>query len=282
MMTPSPLKIAFYIGPVAIHWYGIIIALALLVGIIVACREVKREHLDLDDFLTMLLWMIPCGIIGGRAYYVIFRWDYYALHPGDIIAIWKGGTTIFGVVLGGIAAILIYCAVKKLTYLRWIDLCMPALILAQGIGRWGNYVNAEAYGPVIADGSFWSWVPFQVWVDGLPHHPIFLYESIWDILVFVFLMLLIRRPHRIGSVFASYLILYSAARFFIETLRNDSIMLGQFRLAMIVTAIAFVLGWVLLFLLRRRDKVDVSALPEKNRAVSRQQQREKQRKQKRK
>ena len=158
---------------------------------------------------------------------------------------------------------LLYCHKKKQDFFRWADILIPSLALGQAIGRWGNFANAEAYGPVIPAGSFWSWVPLQVVVDGVAHHPTFLYESVWDLLVFITLMILIRRRHREGQIFAGYLIFYSIGRFFIESLRTDSLMLGSLRVAMLVSVIGILTGAFLLWLLRRRPVLDVSAPKQK-------------------
>lgn len=255
-------KVAFSIGPVSIHWYGIIIVLGMCLGLFLSFRETKRQHLSEDDLMNMILLILPAAVIGARLYYVAFRWEAFAQQPLNILKIWEGGLAIHGGVIAGIIVVLIYCHIKNQSFLRWGDILAPSLILGQAIGRWGNFVNAEAYGPVIAEGSFWSWMPLQVFANGEYHHPTFLYESVWDLLVFVCLFVLIRKRHKIGSVFASYLILYSVGRFFIEALRMDSLMIGDVRTAMVVSAIMILAGILILWRLEGQPKVDVSEAPQ--------------------
>ncbi len=257
--------VAFQIGSFTVRWYGIIISLGMALGIYLAYREVKREHYNPDDLLNMLLIMIPAAIIGARLYYVIFSWDYYALHPDEIIAIWKGGLAIHGGVIAGIIVVLAYCYRKKLNFFRWADMLAPSLILGQAIGRWGNFANQEAFGPIIEEGSFWSWVPLQVYADGAYHHPTFLYESLCDLAIFIFLMILLRRRHRAGTIFSCYLILYSIARFFIEGLRMDSLMMGGLRTAQIISLILIAAGIIILICTRKTPLLDVSAPPQPQR-----------------
>lgn len=254
--------VAFQIGPLSVRWYGIIISLGMALGIYLAYREVKREHQNPDHLLNMLLLLIPSAIIGARLYYVIFQWDFYASNPGKIFAIWEGGLAIHGGVIAGILVVVLYCYFKKLDFFRWADMLAPSLILGQAIGRWGNFANHEAFGPIIEDGSFWSWVPLQVYADGAYHHPTFLYESLCDLAIFIFLFILIRKQHRAGTIFAWYLILYSIARFFIEGLRMDSLMIGGLRTAQIVSLICIATGIVILYCIRKRPLIDVAAPPE--------------------
>ena len=254
--------VAFQLGPFAVRWYGVIISIGMLIGIALAYRETVRQHLNPDDLIDLLLLLIPSAVIGARLYYVIFRWQYYAQYPEMILKIWKGGLAIHGGVIAGVIVLLLYCRHKKQDFLRWADIIAPSLILGQAIGRWGNFANAEAFGPVIEPGSFWSWVPLQVYADGAYHHPTFLYESIWDALIFLFLVWLIRRPHRIGTVFADYLIFYSIGRFFIEQLRTDSLMIGPLRTAVLVSALGIVIGVIILWRIEKKPVVDVSLPPE--------------------
>jgi len=253
------LGVAFHIGPVPVHWYGILISGAFAVGIYLAHRETLRQQQNPDHLYNILLLLLPSVVVGARLYYVIFKWSWYAAHPAKIFAVWEGGLAIHGGIIAGILVALLYCRKKDQDFFRWADILMPSVALGQAIGRWGNFANVEAYGSAIEPGSFWSWVPLQVMVDGVAHHPTFLYESLWDLLVFAALMLLLRRRHRLGEIFASYLICYSVGRFFIESLRTDSLMLGPVRVAMLVSAAGVLTGVILLLWLRRRPLLDVSA-----------------------
>lgn len=263
-------SVAFHIGPLAVRWYGIIISAAMLIGMIMAYKETRRQHMDPDDLINILLLLIPAAIIGARLYYVIFRMEYYTAHPEQIIAIWRGGLAIHGGVIAGVLVLWLYCRHKKQRFLRWADVLAPSLIFGQALGRWGNFANAEAYGPVIEPGSFWSWVPLQVYAEGAYHHPAFLYESIWNALIFIFLLWLIRRPHRVGTVFADYLILYSIGRFFIEQLRIDSLMIGSLRTAVFVSALGILIGAFILWKIEKQPVIDVAQPPEAARAAGKQ------------
>lgn len=261
-MLSSAFSTAFQIGPLAVRWYGIINCLAMVAAIFVAYQEAKRERLDPEHLLNLALLIIPIGVIGARIYYVIMHWGYYAQHLGEIIAIWKGGLAIHGGILLGVLTILWYCRRKKMSFLRWADIIVVGMVLAQSIGRWGNYVNAELYGPVIEAGSRWSWIPLQVFAEGAYHHPTFLYESVWDLLGFFLLLILVRRPHRVGSIFAAYLMFTSFGRFFVEIIRTDMLMLFGVRQCYITCPLMFIGGLAILALIRNKPKVDVTALPE--------------------
>ncbi|MEG1661878.1 MAG: prolipoprotein diacylglyceryl transferase, partial [Clostridiales bacterium] len=202
-------------------------------------------------------------IIGARLYYVLFSWSLYADNPISALYIWQGGLAIHGGVIAGAIVAYLYCRHHQLKFLQWADIFMPSLILGQAMGRWGNFFNTEAYGRAIPADSFWSWIPMQVYVDGAYHHPTFLYESIWDLLVLLALLWLIRQPHRHGSIFATYLIFYSIGRFFIESLRTDSLMIGSFRTAMLISALGIALGVFILDRIHQHPPVDVAKLPQK-------------------
>lgn len=255
--------VAFTVGPLTVRWYGILISCGMALGIYIAYREVVRQHENPDHLFNILLLLIPSAVVGARLYYVIFNWDWYAADLAQIFATWKGGLAIHGAVLAGILVLIFYCRGKKLYFFRWTDILAPSLILGQAIGRWGNFANREAYGSVIEEGSFWSWVPLQVYADGVYHHPTFLYESIWNFALFIFLLWFIRRPHRIGSVFSFYLIFYSLARFFIEGLRTDSLMLGEFRVARLISLLGVATGLAILYFIRKKPLIDVAAYPER-------------------
>ena len=249
--------VAFTIGPVTVTWYGILVATAFAVGAFLAYREVKRQHLNTDDLMNMLLLILPSAIVGARLYYVIMRWDLYAHNPIRIFQTWHGGLAVHGGIILCVIVLLIYSRIRRLDYLRWVDLFSPSLVLGQAIGRWGNFINQEAYG-------FETTVPWAIEINGAYHHPTFFYEFLWNLLVFSLLVWLIRRPHRVGSVFASYLIFYSIGRFFIEMLRTDSLMLGPWRVAMLVSAILVILGALIIYSIRKQPLVDVAEPPSKN------------------
>ena len=238
-------SIAFTLGPLTIRWYGIIVAAAFAVGSYLAYRETKRLKLDMDELLNILIIIIPSSIIGARLYYVAMRWDFYGQNPSFILQTWMGGLAVHGGIIGALLAILIYCRLRKHSFLAWTDILAPSLAIGQAIGRWGNYFNQEAYG-------YETSLPWAMMIDGAKRHPTFLYESLWNLLVFALLILLSRRRHRAGTIFAAYLIAYSVGRFFIEMLRTDSLMIGPWRSAMVVSVLSVLIGLLILYFTRRQ------------------------------
>jgi len=238
--------IALTIFGFPIRWYGIIIASAVVIGIIIALREAKRRGLDEDLIIDLLLYAIPVAILGARLYYVIFSWDYYKNFPSEILNIRGGGLAIHGAIVGGVIVGLIYAKKKRVSFWMLADIVAPSLILGQSIGRWGNFANQEAHGGPTN-------LPWGIIIDGIKVHPTFLYESIWNFLVFLFLINYSRKhSSKKGEVFLLYLILYSLARLVIEGLRTDSLMFGSLRVAQLVSLLTMLIGIYLL--LKRRKK----------------------------
>ncbi|MCR4441072.1 MAG: prolipoprotein diacylglyceryl transferase [Peptococcaceae bacterium] len=243
--------VAFSLGPLTVRWYGILIASAVLLGTLLALREAERKKLNADHFLNVIIVTLPVAFIGARLYYVIFNWDYYSRYPGEIVAVWHGGLAIHG---GLIAAfIAAYFVLKRYGISFWqaADISAPSIVLGQSIGRWGNFFNQEAYGYEVDPDK----IPWAMYIDGAYRHPTFLYESLWDLGIFLFLLWLRRRPKiKEGDVFLSYVLFYSLGRFFIEGLRTDSLMLASgLRAAQVVSALAAVVAGGLLFLHRKSE-----------------------------
>lgn len=240
--------IAFHFGPIAVHWYGILIAIAFLIGILGTGRAVRHAGLNEDDYYTVVIALIFFAIIGARAYYVLFEWDYYSVHPREIVAIWNGGLAIHGGVLSGM--LVLFLGAKRYGFSFWqlADIIAPFLILGQAIGRWGNYFNQEAYGYAVNKED----VPWAIDINGTWHHPTFLYESIWDLGGFFLLLWLSRHPRvKGGEIALSYLMYYSVGRFFIEGFRTDSLMLGPLRMAQVMSLCMFIVA-VCVFIWRRQ------------------------------
>lgn len=220
--------VALSLGPIQIHWYGIIMGSAVLVGLWLAIREGKRHGLDPELFLDLIIWVIPAAIIGARLYYVAFEWEYYSQNPADIIAIWKGGLAIHGGLIGALLAGAAFVRKRNISFLHLADIVAPSIIIGQCIGRWGNFVNQEAHGGEVSR-SFLEglklpeWIIEQMNIQGIYYHPTFLYESLWSLVGFGLLLLLRRLNPRRGEIFFTYLIWYSLGRFFIEGLRTDSL-----------------------------------------------------------
>ncbi|MFC5530753.1 prolipoprotein diacylglyceryl transferase [Cohnella yongneupensis] len=222
--------IAFELGPITVHWYGIILGLAALSGLLIAIREGKRFGIIPDFFLDLMLFGVPSAIIGARLYYVLFKWDYYSKNPGEIVQIWNGGIAIYGALIGALVCGFFYIRSKGYSFWRIVDICVPSLLIGQMIGRWGNYVNQEAYGGEVEE-SFLrhtlhlpAFIVDQMNVQGVYHHPTFLYESLWSLVGLGVLFVLRRQKFlRAGELFFIYFIWYSIGRFFIEPLRTDSL-----------------------------------------------------------
>ncbi|MDT2387514.1 MULTISPECIES: prolipoprotein diacylglyceryl transferase [Enterococcus] len=227
--------VAISIGPIKIYWYGIIIALAMLIGISLATKEAQKLGLEEDTMVDMALWAIPIGFIGARLYYVLFKWDYYIQNPSEIIAIWNGGIAIYGGLIAGGLAVYWFARRKKMTLTLLLDILAPSVLLAQSIGRWGNFINQEAHGgPVTRQFLENLYLPEfiinQMNINGTYYHPTFLYESLWSLVGFALLLLLRNKNQflRQGEVALSYVIWYSAGRLFIEGMRTDSLWIGDF------------------------------------------------------
>lgn len=243
---------AFYLGPLAIRWYGIILSVAVLIGIFLTLREAKRQEIDPDFFLDFFIYGIPGAVIGARLYYVIFRWELYQDNPLKIFATREGGLAIHGAVIGGLIVLINLSRRRRVSFWKAVDILAPALVLGQAIGRWGNFINREAHGGVVSRefiGHFPEFIQKQMYINGEYYHPTFLYESIWDLLIFLLLIYFRRKDYvRRGDIFLIYLIGYSLGRFFIEGLRTDSLMLGPIRVAQLISIIAIIIGIVLLYL----------------------------------
>lgn len=246
-------RVAFTIFGIDVMWYGVLIALGMLIGIALAVREAKRVGISEDDVLNIAIIAIPVAIICARLYYVIFSWDYYSQNPSEIFNIRGGGLAIHGGLIGGILTGFIYAKVKKLDFFKTADAVMVGMPLAQAIGRWGNFINGEAHGGPTS-------LPWGIMVDGVKVHPTFLYESIWDFGIFLFIMSYMRKKKTYeGEVIVSYITLYSIGRFFIEGLRTDSLMFGPIRMAQFISLVGVVGGLVLHFYLKNRAKKNNAA-----------------------
>ncbi len=260
----SPGPILFEVGNFAIRWYGLLIAIAVLIGVNLSQFLAKRRGVKPELLADYVIWGIIGAIPCARLYYVLFQWRSYADRPQDIIAIWQGGIAIHGAILGGVIAALIFCRLNRLSFWQLGDLIAPALILGQAIGRWGNFFNSEAFGAP-TDLPWKLYIPLQNrplnLVEYEYFHPTFLYESVWNLGVFALLLYLffwgLRHGDRLktGTIFLAYWIAYSAGRVWIEGLRTDSLMLGGIRVAQLVslTGMALgILGLVWLYVLKRR------------------------------
>ena len=240
-------RVAFTLFGIDVMWYGVIISVGLLLGIFVALKECRRIGFKDDNLIDFLLVIIPAGIVCARLYYVAFSWDYYSQNLSEIVNIRNGGLAIHGGLFGGIIAGFIFCRIRKISFFRIIDIIAPSVILAQAIGRWGNFVNQEAHGGPTD-------LPWGIMVDGVKVHPTFLYESIGNLIIFFFLVWYRKNKRKYeGEILALYLILYSAVRFFVEGLRTDSLMFLGLRTAQIVSIGMAIAGIAIFYILRKKD-----------------------------
>jgi phosphatidylglycerol:prolipoprotein diacylglycerol transferase len=235
--------IAIDLGPIQVHWYGLIIGFGVLLGLIIALRESERRGLDKEIFTDLILFAVPIAIISARIYYVIFQWEYYSQNPGDIIKIWNGGIAIHGALIGSVLTAIVFAKVKKVSFWKLVDIAAPSLLLGQAIGRWGNFMNQEAHGGEITRSFLENmhlpeFIINQMYINGTYYHPTFLYESIWNILGVIILLSLRKVNLRRGELFLTYVIWYSIGRYFIEGLRTDSLMLTEsLRIAQVISIV---------------------------------------------
>ena len=256
----SPGPDIFRIGPIVVRWYGLLIASAVLIGVTLSQYLAKRRGVNPELLADLAIWLVIGAIPCARLYYVIFQWQQYAQYPWwYVFAIWQGGIAIHGAIIGGTIATLLFARSRKISFWQLADLVAPSLILGQAIGRWGNFFNGEAYGR--ATDLPWKLAIFDeirnrqgevVEIFRGYFHPTFLYESLWNIGVFILLLSLffwgLKNSNRLktGTIIAVYLIAYSLGRVWIEWLRTDSLMLGPLRIAQVVSLIAIALGLIIL------------------------------------
>lgn len=259
----SPSPILFEIGFISLRWYGFLIASAVLIGVIIAQKLGEYRHINPDLISDLVIWLVIGAIPAARIYYVLFEWQNYAQHPQDIIAIWQGGIAIHGAIIGGVIAALIFAKINGESFWELTDIIAPSLILGQAIGRWGNFFNSEAFG--IPTNLPWKlYIPMNnrpiQYINFDYFHPTFLYESLWNVGVFILLISLffwsVKNQNKLksGTIFLVYLIAYSLGRVWIEGFRIDSLMLGFLRIAQIVSlsAIAFgIFGLIWLYIFKK-------------------------------
>lgn len=251
--------IAFTILGLELRWYGVLISTGVIIGLILAGYNSKKKDVNFEHITDTFLIAFPMAIIGARLYYVAFEFESYR---GDILSmlnIREGGLAIHGGVIFGLLAAFLYSKKKKFDFLAMVDVVAPSLIFAQAIGRWGNFFNSEAHGgPVSYEfiSKFPQFIQRGMHIDGVYYHPTFLYESIWDLLVCLILIYILRRrkDEEKGIVIASYAILYSVGRFFIEGLRTDSLLIGGFRTAQLVSLAGIALGVIAIAFIKYRNK----------------------------
>ncbi|BAQ57543.1 prolipoprotein diacylglyceryl transferase [Lactobacillus acetotolerans] len=255
-LTINP--IAFHLGNLSVKWYGVIMAVAIVLATWMSISEGKKRQIESDDFIDLLLWAVPLGYVGARIYYVIFEWGYYSQHPNQIIAIWNGGIAIYGGLIAGLIVLLVFCYKRMLPPFLMLDVISPGIMAAQILGRWGNFINQEAHGGpttlhFLESLHLPEFIIQQMKINGVYYQPTFLYESLFNLIGLIIILSLRHKKHffKQGEVFMSYLMWYSVVRFFVEGLRTDSLYIfGVIRVSQLLSLILFI-GVLFLFIYRR-------------------------------
>lgn len=253
---------AFSIGSFEVKWYSITLLLGIIFAIYLLKKETRRFNMNWDFIFNLTFWTIIFGILGARLYYVIFNWSLYKSNLIDILKIWEGGLAIHGGLIAGFITLFIYCKKCNANTIKIMDMALPSVIIAQAIGRWGNFFNSEAHGVATSLSKLESlhipnFIIKGMYINGVYYQPTFLYESLWCLLGFVILLFIRYNKYtKIGTITGVYLMWYSAGRFVIENIRTDSLMFGGFRIAQIVSILLFCLGAFLLFSSSRKGKFE--------------------------
>ena len=225
----------FDLGPLSIHFYGVVIAVGLLLAVVYGCRRSKDFGIKEDDIIDGVLWIVPFAILCARLYYCAFSWESYAQNPISILYIWNGGLAIYGGVLGALVGVTVFCLVKKIKIPALLDLVSLGFLIGQSIGRWGNFFNREAFGA--ATESFFRMGLFNTRTGAWEYyHPTFLYESVWNALGFVLLHCLSKHRKYDGQIALGYAAWYGLGRALIEGLRVDSLYWGPVRVSQVLAA----------------------------------------------
>ncbi len=244
---PQPNPVAFTIFNIDVMWYAIMITTGIIICVIVSSLRAQKHGMTADNVLNLAIITVPVGIIGARLYYIVFNWDLYAGDFLKMINFREGGLAIHGGLIFGMAMGALLCYIWKIRPLNALDLVVPSIALAQSIGRWGNYFNSEAHGGPTD-------LPWAVYIDGIGYHPTFLYESIWCLLLFFLLIYVDNHRKFEGQVLLLYGILYSLERFFVEALRTDSLMIGPFKQAQLLSLTVIVVFTLIYVIMWKRNK----------------------------
>lgn len=275
-ITLNNVEKGFYVGSFFIAFYGVIIAIGMLVGVSFILKEAKRVGFDEDKFLDICIITIVVGVIGARVYYVIFAWDYYKDNVMSVFNIRQGGLAIYGGVLAGTACVAVLCKLKQHQFLKVMDVCMFGVVIGQIFGRWGNFFNREVFGQY-TDGLFAMLLPINsirsnadltpemlqnvVTISGVDYvsvHPTFLYESLWNLGLLIVMLLMRKRKKFEGQIFFTYLVGYGVGRFWIEGIRTDQLKLWgtSIPVSQALAAVMVVLGIGLIVYYARREKIN--------------------------
>ncbi len=250
------------LGVIKIYWYSVTMFLAMFVGILLFYKSAKKSGLSDDFIVNLLFYGIIFGLIGARLYYVFFNLSYYVNNPIEIIEVWNGGLAIHGGLIGGFLWFVYYSRKNKVSLLKLLDMACVSVIIGQAIGRWGNFFNGEAHGGIVSREILEkrlipSFIINGMNIDGEYFEPTFLYESLWNVLGFIILVV-VRKKYKVkdGVLTGIYLVWYSLIRFFIEGMRTDSLMLGSIRVARLVSLLLFITGLFLIFYRRKDTRIN--------------------------
>lgn len=254
--------VAFKVGNMSIRWYSLCILFGIIIAYFLAKKESKKFNYEKDFIFDLFFYVIIFGIIGARLYYVVFNFNYYKSNLLEIFKVWNGGLAIHGGIIFGLITLIIYCKKKRVDILRTTDVASISLLFAQAVGRWGNFFNSEAHGPIttLANLENMKFIPDFVIkgmnIDGIYYHPTFYYESLWCLLGVVFFALIRKffKNLKKGQLTCLYFVWYGIGRFFIEYLRTDSLMFGGIKAAQLFSIITIVIALLyFLFLLFKKD-----------------------------
>jgi len=254
-------EIAFTLFGRPVAWYGILITCGMILAVLYALHICKFEGISSDDIIDFAFVVIVCGVLGARLYYVIFKWDSYVVTDAqnflmniwetlkNVVAVWEGGLAIYGGIIAGILTALVYARKRKLKFIKLLDILAPCVWIGQVIGRWGNFINMEAYGGETSlpwrMGLLYSYLDNGVWDVEKYVHPTFLYESLWNLTALVLVLIFYKKKKFDGQICSIYFMWYGFGRMLIEGLRTDSLMLGNLRISQGVGFVSLILGIVL-------------------------------------
>ena len=256
--------VAFTIGSFEIRWYSIFILTGILISYILISGEAKKFNIKKDFITNLIFWVIISGVIGARLYYCLFNFEYYSKHLIKVLYVWEGGLAIHGGIILGAITCIIYCKKYKVSVYRMFDIIAPYLLIAQAIGRWGNFFNGEIYGAETTFEHLQSlkiipdFIIYGMTKNGVTYTPLFYYESLWCILGFIILIIIRKLKYtRLGWQFSGYLIWYSIGRFVFEGMRDAkyNLMLGNVKIAQLVSIVLIIVGVVIILLQARKPKL---------------------------
>lgn len=253
-------QVLIEIGGIKIYWYSVMILIGVLLGSYLVLKESKKFNISKEKISDMLFYTIIFGIIGARLYYVLFNLDYYINYPIDIIKVWEGGLAIHGGIIAGAIYLIYYTKKNNLNTLIVTDICVPGLLIGQAIGRWGNFFNKEAHGPVtsieyLKKLQIPNFIIEGMKIDGEYYIPTFFYESLWCIIGLIIILLIRRlKKIKIGTLTGFYMIWYGIGRYMIESLRTDSLMISALKQAQIISILMILIGLIIIVISQKQER----------------------------